>query len=65
MKEDFTLPFSSPAASISFSAAGFSWRIGVAVEYCDVTGGLSWKGKALWKQAKFSQSILCSSQRII
>lgn len=64
MKEDFTLPFSSPAASISFSAAGFSWRIGVAVDQCDVTGGLSWKGKALRKQVKFSQSILSIAREL-
>jgi len=28
-------------------SAGFSLRNGVAGEYCKVTGGLLWKGKAL------------------
>ena len=29
------------------TSPGFSWRIGVAEEYCKVTGGLWWKSRAL------------------
>ena len=29
------------------TSPGFSVRIGVKEEYCKVTGGLLWKGKAL------------------
>ena len=41
------------AFSLLLLKTGFSLRIGVAGEYCKVTGGLLWKGK------------MCSSHRIL